>query len=44
MNEVVLHTNDVLRNDVGSRPMMLRSAQTELLRKSPLLDLSPFAC
>ena len=29
MNEVALRANDVLRNDVGLRPMMLRFAQTE---------------
>ena len=28
MNEVALRANDVLRNDVGLRPMMLRFAQT----------------
>ena len=32
MNEVTLRANDVLRNDVGLRPMMLRFAQTELDR------------
>jgi hypothetical protein len=32
MNEVALRANDVLRNDVGLRPMMLRFAQTELDR------------
>ena len=32
MNEVALRANDVLRNDVGFRPMMLRFAQTELDR------------
>ena len=31
MNDVALRANDVLRNDVGLRPMMLRSAQTEFL-------------
>ena len=30
MNDVALRANDVLRNDVGLRPMMLRFAQTEL--------------
>ncbi|MBQ9785377.1 MAG: hypothetical protein IJW29_07735 [Clostridia bacterium] len=30
MNDVALRANDVLRNDVGLRPMMLRYAQTEL--------------
>ena len=29
MNEVALRANDVLRNDVGLRPMMLRFAQTD---------------
>ena len=29
MNDVALRANDVLRNDVGLRPMMLRFAQTE---------------
>ena len=28
MNDVALRANDVLRNDVGLRPMMLRFAQT----------------
>ena len=28
MNEVALRANDVLRNDVGLRPMMLRFAKT----------------
>ena len=32
MNEVALRANDVLRNDVGLRPMKLRFAQTELDR------------
>ena len=32
MNDVALRANDVLRNDVGLRPMMLRFAQTELSR------------
>ena len=32
MNDVALRANDVLRNDVGLRPMMLRFAQTELDR------------
>ena len=32
MNEVAVRANDVLRNDVGLRPMMLRFAQTELNR------------
>ena len=32
MNEVALRANDVLRNEVGLRPMMLRFAQTELER------------
>ena len=32
MNDDALRANDVLRNDVGLRPMMLRSAQTELNR------------
>ena len=31
MNEVALRANDVLRNDVGLRPTMLRFAQTEFL-------------
>jgi len=29
MNDVALRANDVLRNDVGLRPMMLRFAQTD---------------
>ena len=29
MNDVALCANDVLRNDVGLRPTMLRFAQTE---------------
>jgi len=29
MNEVALRANDVLRKDVGLRPMMLRFAQTD---------------
>ena len=29
MNEVALRANDVLRNEVGLRPMMLRFAQTD---------------
>ena len=29
MNDVALRANDVLRNDVGLRPTMLRFAQTE---------------
>ena len=29
MNDVALRANDVLRNEVGLRPMMLRFAQTE---------------
>ena len=28
MNDVALRANDVLRNDVGLRPMMVRFAQT----------------
>ena len=32
MNDVALRANDVLRNEVGLRPMMLRFAQTELDR------------
>ena len=31
MNDVALRANDVLRNDVGLRPMMLRFAQTDTL-------------
>ena len=34
MNEVALRANDVLRNEVGLRPMMLRFAQTELSVRS----------
>ena len=33
MNEVALRANDVLRNDVGLRPMMLRFAQTDFPRR-----------
>ena len=29
MNDVALRANDVLRNDVGLRPTMLRFAQTD---------------
>jgi len=29
MNDVALRANDVLRNDVGLRPMKLRFAQTD---------------
>jgi len=29
MNDVALRANDVLRNDVGLRPMVLRYAQTD---------------
>ena len=32
MNDVALRANDMLRNDVGLRPMMLRSAQTDFPR------------
>ena len=32
MNDVALRAKDVLRNEVGLRPMMLRFAQTELNR------------
>ena len=32
MNDVALRANDVLRNEMGLRPMMLRFAQTELNR------------
>ena len=32
MNDVALRANDVLRTDVGLRPMKLRFAQTELDR------------
>ena len=32
MNDVALRANDVLRNDVGLRPMMLRFAQTDFPR------------
>ena len=37
MNDVALRANDVLRNDVGYGPMMLRFAQTDptLLQKDP---------
>ena len=38
MNDVALRANDVLRNDVGLRPMMLRYAQTdfEANKKMPI--------
>ena len=38
MNDVALRANDVLRNDVGLRPMMLRFAQTdfEANKKMPI--------
>ena len=32
MNEVALRANDVLRNDVGLRPTMLRYSQTDFPR------------
>jgi len=37
MNEVALRANDVLRNDVGLRPTVLRFAQTELSRSFGVL-------
>ena len=30
MNDVALRANEVLRNDVGLRPMILRFAQTDI--------------
>ena len=38
MNDVALRANDVLRNDVGLRPMMLRFAQTNFCanKKMPI--------
>ena len=38
MNDVALRANDVLRNDVGLRPTMLRYAQTdfEANKKMPI--------
>ena len=40
MNEVALRANDVLRNDVGLRPTMLRFAQTEFNRSLGVLKYS----
>ena len=40
MNDVARCANDVLRNDVGLRPMMLRFAQTELSRLFDVLKCS----
>ncbi len=42
MNDVALRANDVLRNDVGLRPMMLRFAQTEQTRSLGALKYSCF--
>ena len=39
MNEVALRANDVLRNDVGLRPMMLRFAMKSALRQKMEADL-----
>ena len=41
MNDVALRANDVLRNDVGLRPMMLRFAQTDFTK---LLAPRPKVC
>ena len=43
MNDVALRANDVLRNDVGLRPMMLRFAQTELKRYYVFLNTVDFS-
>ena len=38
MNEVALRANDVLRNDVGLRPMMLRFAREDAEHITSLCD------